>query len=149
MRVVLQRVSQAALTANGEGRGAIGQGLVILLGIEEADEEDDVLWLVNKIAGLRIFSDEQEKMNLSVTDLSGSFMLVSQFTLHASTRKGNRPSFIQAAKPEKAIPLYAVFLKKLLETGLPVISGVFGANMKVSLVNDGPVTICMDSKNRE
>jgi D-tyrosyl-tRNA(Tyr) deacylase len=149
MRVVIQRVSQASLVANGSDRGSIKTGLVILLGIEEADTTEDVQWLSAKVADLRIFSDEQGKMNLSVKEVSGSLMLVSQFTLHASTKKGNRPSFIQAARPDKAIPLYEAFIEKLKETGLPFVTGIFGADMQVSLVNDGPVTICMDSRNRE
>jgi len=151
MRLVIQRVSEASLTADGEDRGSMGVGLVVLLGIEEADTNEDAEWLVNKLLNMRIFSDEEEKMNLSVLDMNGSLMLVSQFTLHASTKKGNRPSFIKAARPEQAIPLYEHFIDLThdLKPKTPLLTGVFGADMKISLVNDGPVTITVDSKNRE
>ncbi len=151
MRLVIQRVSEASLTANGEDRGSMGAGLVVLLGIEEADTKEDAEWLVNKLLNMRIFSDEEGKMNLSLLDIDGSLMLVSQFTLHASTKKGNRPSFIKAARPEQAIPLYEHFiaLTQNLSPKTPLLTGVFGADMKISLINDGPVTITVDSKNRE
>ena len=143
MRLVIQRVSKAAVHIGGVCAGAVGPGLLILAGIEEADTEEDVRWLANKAAAMRIFSDADGKMNLSVRE-------VSQFTLHASTRKGNRPSFIRAARPERAIPLYELFKKELasLLEGR-VESGEFGADMQVSLINDGPVTIFMDSRKRE
>lgn len=146
MRVVIQRVSQASLTADGEDRGSMGTGLVVLLGIEEADTQEDAEWLANKIVNMRIFSDAEGKMNLSLLDVQGSLMLVSQFTLHASTKKGNRPSFIKAARPEQAIPLYEHFIQTCSTS---ILTGVFGADMQISLVNDGPVTITIDSRNRE
>lgn len=150
MRVVIQRAKQASVTANGELTANIKSGLVVLVGIEDADTEDDALWLSRKIAGLRIFNDEHGVMNHSVKDVGGDLIVVSQFTLHAATKKGNRPSYIRAAGPEKAIPLYERFVELLkLETGRYVGTGVFGAHMEVSLVNDGPVTIVMDTKNRE
>ncbi len=150
MRVVIQRVSRAGLTANGTDRGKIGWGLVVLLGIEHGDTMEELHWLVKKTAQLRIFDDEQGVMNKSVCDVQGSIMLVSQFTLQASTRKGNRPSYTRAARPEEAIPLYEAFAKYLRETyDLPVITGIFGAHMEIELVNDGPVTIIIDSKLRE
>ncbi len=149
MRALLQRVSMADLVADGSPRGHMNHGLVILLGIEETDTPEDLDWLCRKILGMRIFSDTEGQMNLSVQDVQGSLMVVSQFTLHASTKKGNRPSFIRAAKPELAKPLYESFIDALTHSGLPVITGVFGADMQVSLVNDGPVSIWMDSKNRE
>lgn len=150
MRVVIQRVSEASVTIDGTIKSAIGAGLMILLGIEDADTEEDARWLCGKIAGLRIFGDAAGLMNLSVVDIGGSMIVVSQFTLHASTKKGNRPSFIRAARPEKAIPLYEYFVRTLQElSGIPVFTGEFGADMKVALVNDGPVTITMDSKAKE
>lgn len=150
MRVVIQRVSKASVRSEGFGENSINTGLLILLGIEEPDREDDVDWLSGKIARLRVFGDEEGVMNLSVMDIGGELLVVSQFTLHASTKKGNRPSYIKAARPELAIPLYESFLKKLhSETGLNVMSGWFGADMKVELINDGPVTIIIDSRNRE
>jgi D-tyrosyl-tRNA(Tyr) deacylase len=150
MRVVIQRVSKASVKSEGFGENSIKTGLLILLGIEESDREEDSDWLSGKIARLRVFGDEAGVMNLSVMDIEGELLVVSQFTLHASTKKGNRPSYIKAARPELAIPLYEFFLKKLRsETGLNVVSGWFGANMKVELINDGPVTIIMDSRNRE
>ncbi len=150
MRLVIQRVSKAAVHIGGVCAGAVGPGLLILVGIEDADTEDDVRWLANKTAAMRIFSDADGKMNLSVREVEGSALVVSQFTLHASTRKGNRPSFIRAARPERAIPLYELFKEELASLlGGRVESGAFGADMQVSLVNDGPVTIFMDSRNRE
>lgn len=150
MRALIQRVSEAKVVIDGEISGAIDQGLLILLGIENEDEEADADWLIKKISGLRIFSDNEGKMNLSISDVNGSFLVVSQFTLHASTKKGNRPSYIKAARPEKAIPLYEYFKAQLeKEAHLKVASGEFGADMKVHLINDGPVTIWMDSKNKE
>ena len=131
-------------------KGSIENGILILLGIESDDSELDADWIISKISGLRIFSDKEGKMNLSIKDVKGSFLVISQFTLFASTKKGNRPSYIQAARPEQAIPLYEYFVANLKsETNLVVETGVFGADMKVSLVNDGPVTISIDSKNRE
>lgn len=150
MRLVIQRVREAAVHIGGVCAGSTGPGLMILVGIEEADTEEDVRWLARKAADMRIFSDAEGKMNLSVKEMGGSALVVSQFTLHASTRKGNRPSFIRAARPEQAVPLYELFkeeLASLLEGRVE--SGEFGADMQVSLVNDGPVTIFMDSRNRE
>jgi D-tyrosyl-tRNA(Tyr) deacylase len=150
MRAFIQRVSRASVTIGKEVEPSIGKGLLILLGIEEADAIDDILWLSSKIAKLRIFDDEQGVMNLSLDEINGEALVVSQFTLHASTRKGNRPSYIRAARPETAIPLYEKFvteLDNLLQK--PVKTGVFGAMMEVGLVNDGPVTILIDSKTRE
>lgn len=150
MRAVIQRVSQASVTINNKVRSEIGSGLLILLGIEEADGPDDIERLTKKIAQLRIFGDADGLMNLSVQDIGGQIIVVSQFTLHASTKKGNRPSFIKAAKPEVAIPLYEKFVIALRETsGLEVLTGEFGADMKVALLNDGPVTIVMDTKAKE
>ena len=149
MRVVLQRVSKASVRINHEINAVIGTGLVILLGIENADSNEDIEWLCNKIVKMRIFNDDKGVMNDSLLDVDGDAIVVSQFTLHASTKKGNRPSYIQAAKPEVAIPLYERFIKTLGESlGKPVGTGEFGADMKVELINDGPVTILMDSKNR-
>lgn len=150
MRIILQRVSEASVKIDGSIKGAIEGGLLVLLGIEAADSEVDADWLISKISGLRIFSDSEGKMNLSIQDINGAFLVISQFTLFASTKKGNRPSYIQAARPEQAIPLYEYFVSKLKsETNLIVETGAFGADMKVSLVNDGPVTISIDSKNKE
>ncbi|MFN5310994.1 MAG: D-aminoacyl-tRNA deacylase [Flavobacteriales bacterium] len=147
MRVVIQRVSEAAVNIDGANVGKIQQGLLILLGIETEDQEGDADYLVQKISNLRIFSDAEGKMNLSIQDVGGQFLVVSQFTLHASTRKGNRPSYIRAARPEQAIPLYEYFLTELQKTSpSPIQTGQFGADMQVALVNDGPVTIIMDSK---
>ncbi len=149
MRVVLQRVSKASVSTNREINAVIKNGLVILLGIENADTEEDIKWLCNKIVKMRIFNDGEGVMNDSLLDVDGDAIVVSQFTLHASIKKGNRPSYIQAAKPEVAIPLYEKFIKTLEESlGKPVGTGEFGADMKVELINDGPVTILMDSKNR-
>lgn len=150
MRIVLQRVSQASVTIDGQETARIGTGFLILLGIEQEDTADDLDWLVKKIAALRVFSDEAGLMNRSIQDVQGELLTVSQFTLHASTKKGNRPSFIRAARPETAIPWYEKFVEALrLATGRPVVTGEFGADMKVALINDGPVTILMDSKSRE
>ena len=149
MRIVIQRVSEASVTVDGELISKIGKGMMILLGIEDADTEEDVEWLCNKLSKLRIFSDENDAMNLDINQIEGSFLVVSQFTLHAMTKKGNRPSFIRAARPEKAIPLYENFLKQLaLISGRPVQCGQFGAMMDVALINDGPVTIIMDTKDK-
>ena len=150
MRIVAQRVSHASVTIGEKIKSEIGTGMLILLGIEDADTEEDVDWLCNKLTKMRIFGDENDAMNLDINQVGGSFLVVSQFTLHALTKKGNRPSFIRAARPEKAIPLYELFLSRLAEiSGREVQSGEFGAMMEVALVNDGPVTILMDSKNRE
>ncbi|HMR43514.1 MAG TPA: D-aminoacyl-tRNA deacylase [Saprospiraceae bacterium] len=150
MRVVIQRVSEASVTIGGKVKSEIGAGLLILLGIEDADTKEDMDWLCAKISNLRIFNDEAGVMNLSVQDVSGSIIVVSQFTLHASTKKGNRPSYLRAAKPDFAIPVYEKFVATLKEiSGRPVLTGEFGADMKVRLLNDGPVTIIIDSKNRE
>jgi len=150
MRLVLQRVSSASVTVDDAITGQIGPGLLILAGIEHDDSADDLAWLVSKVTQMRIFADAEGKMNLSVQDSGGDLLVVSQFTLHASTKKGNRPSFIRAARPEIAIPLYEQFLALLeAEMGKPVARGIFGADMKVALVNDGPVTICIDSRAKE
>ncbi len=150
MKVVLQRVSKASVTIEGKVKSEIKQGLLILLGIEEEDSEEDIKWLCGKIAKMRIFNDDKGVMNDSLLDVNGDAVVVSQFTLHASTKKGNRPSYIKAAKPDVAVPLYEKFVKRLeQEIGKPVGTGEFGADMKVSLLNDGPVTIIVDSKNRE
>ncbi len=149
MKAVIQRVSQASVTIDGNVKGAIQIGLLVLLGIENADTEEDIDWLANKIVALRIFSDENGLMNLSVKEVEGQLLVVSQFTLHASTKKGNRPSFITAARPETAIPLYQKFIARLDElTEKFTQTGEFGADMKVALINDGPVTIIIDTKNR-
>lgn len=150
MRVVLQRVSQASVTVEGSVISEINQGILILLGVEEADNQSDIDWLVTKITKMRIFDDPEGKMNLSLQDLNGSALVVSQFTLHASTKKGNRPSFIKAARPDQAEPLYDSFCEAL-SAGLshPVGKGSFGAMMQVALINDGPVTISLDSQARE
>ena len=150
MRVVIQRVTEAMVIIDKKIHASIGMGLLVLLGIEDADTEEDIDWLGNKIVQMRIFDDDQGIMNISVLDIKGDILVVSQFTLHARTKKGNRPSYIKAAGPEKAIPLYEAFIKKLeklLEN--PVQTGVFGADMHVSLVNIGPVTIIIDSKAKE
>ncbi|MBI5774068.1 MAG: D-tyrosyl-tRNA(Tyr) deacylase [Verrucomicrobia bacterium] len=150
MRAVLQRVSEASVTIGGEVKGAIRAGLVVLLGIEDADTAEDIEWLSGKIVRLRIFNDAAGVMNLSVQETGGGILLISQFTLFASTKKGNRPSYTGAARPEVAIPLYEKFIARLTaDLGRPVQTGEFGADMKVALVNDGPVTITMDSKARE
>ena len=150
MRVVIQRVSKASVVINSDEICNIKNGLLILLGIELKDSDEDIIWLTKKIINLRIFSDENGKMNHSVSDVSGEIIVVSQFTLHAKTKKGNRPSYINAAKPELAIPLYEKFTDFLRkESGLNVYTGKFGADMKVSLINDGPVTIILDSKEKD
>ena len=150
MRVVIQRVSKASVVINSDEICNIKNGLLILLGIELKDSDEDIVWLTKKIINLRIFSDENGKMNHSIADVSGEIIVVSQFTLHAKTKKGNRPSYINAAKPELAIPLYEKFTDFLRkESGLNVYTGKFGADMKVSLINDGPVTIILDSKEKD
>lgn len=150
MRVVLQRVSEASVTIAGERTAAIGPGFLILLGIESSDTREDIEWLAGKIARLRVFSDAEGAMNLSLEDSGGQCLVVSQFTLHASTKKGNRPSFIKAARPEVAIPLYEAFVLRLEEEiKKKVETGRFGAMMEIALINDGPVTIQIDSKNKE
>lgn len=150
MRTVIQRVSHASVTINGHCKSAIEEGLLILLGIEEADNEEDIDWLCHKITGLRIFDDENGVMNRSILDTGGNILVISQFTLMASYKKGNRPSYIRAAGHATAIPLYEEFCQKLSEKlGKPVSTGEFGADMKVELLNNGPVTICMDTKNKE
>lgn len=150
MRAVIQRVSEAKVEVAGECLGAIGHGLLILLGIEDCDENEDLDWLVSKISQMRIFSDDEGKMNRHVIDIGGSVLVISQFTLHASTKKGNRPSFLRAARPEKAEPMYQKFCSTLSQAlGKQVAQGRFGADMQVSLVNDGPVTIVIDSRDRQ
>ena len=150
MRAVIQRVSEASVAIGGESKAAIRAGLVVLLAVEETDTAEGIDWLSGKLVRLRVFNDEQGLMNRSIQEIQGEILVVSQFTLFASTRKGNRPSYIRAARPEVAIPLYEAFLRKLTEElGRPVQTGEFGADMKVSLTNDGPVTIIIDTKNRE
>jgi len=150
MRAVIQKVSHASITIDRAYTKEMGPGLVLLLGIEDSDGPSDIEWLSGKISRLRIFDDEQGIMNLSIQDVNGEIMIVSQFTLHASTRKGNRPSYIKAASPEKAIPLYKSFIEQMQqELGKPVVTGKFGAYMQVNLCNDGPVTISIDTKNKE
>ena len=150
MKAVIQRVSQSSVTINNEIVAQIQQGLLVLVGIEDADNQEDINWLTSKIANLRIFADENEVMNMSLKDIDGEMIVVSQFTLHALTKKGNRPSYIKASKPEIAIPLYESFVQQMeIELGKKVQTGQFGADMKVSLVNDGPVTIIIDTKNKE
>lgn len=150
MRTVIQRVTEASVTIDGTVKSKIGSGLLVLLGIEDADTDEDITWLVQKIINLRIFNDAEGVMNVSVKDTGGDILLVSQFTLHASTKKGNRPSYIRAARPETAIPLYEKTIRLLeQELGKPIGTGIFGADMKVALLNDGPVTICIDTKNKE
>ncbi len=150
MRAVIQRVSEAHVTIEGVVRGAIGRGLLVLLAVEDADSSAEIEWLTGKIVRMRIFNDAQGVMNLSVQDVGGDILVISQFTLFASTRKGNRPSYSRSAKGDVAIPLYEQFLKRLeMDLGKPVASGIFGADMKVSLVNDGPVTIIVDTVWKE
>ena len=150
MRIVIQRVSEASVTINGELHGQISQGYLILLGVCEEDTVEDVEWLVKKVTGLRIFNDEQGVMNRSIMDVGGECLVVSQFTLFASYKKGNRPSWFKAARHEISVPLYEYFCRKLSEEMQRTVqTGEFGADMKVSLINDGPVTICMDTKNKE
>ncbi|WP_347219529.1 D-aminoacyl-tRNA deacylase [Chryseobacterium sp.] len=145
MKIVIQRVSEASVKVDGKIVGEIEKGLMLLVGIDENDEKADADWLVQKILNLRIFGDEDDKLNLSVKDISGEILCISQFTLIADYKKGNRPSFIKAAKPDKAIPLFDYFKEEMAKSGLKTESGIFGADMKVSLINDGPVTIVMDS----
>lgn len=150
MRVVIQRTGHASVTIGGTCKAAIGKGFLILVGIEEADGKEDIDWLCKKIVNLRVFDDENGVMNKSILDDGGDILVVSQFTLHASTKKGNRPSYIHAARPETAIPLYEQFCRELSTAlGKEIGTGEFGADMKVELMNDGPVTICMDTKNKE
>lgn len=150
MRAVIQRVIEASCSVNGDVTGTIGVGFVVLLGIEDADTAEDLQWLAGKIAAMRVFSDEQGLINKALSDIGGNILLASQFTLFASTKKGNRPGFTRAARPEKAIPLYESMVKELSRlVGKTVQTGIFGADMKISLVNDGPVTIIIDTKNKE
>jgi len=150
MRTVIQRVSQASVTVGFTITGAIEKGLLVLAGIEDADTEDDIIWISNKIVNLRIFDDENKVPNISVKDIAGDILVVSQFTLHASTKKGNRPSYIKASKAETAIPLYEMLVIQLSnDLGKKIQTGEFGADMKVALVNEGPVTIIIDTKNKE
>jgi len=150
MRAVIQRVTQASCKVNDEITGEIGLGFLVLLGIEDADTDDDLQWLAQKIVNLRVFSDENGLMNKALADVDGDILLISQFTLFAQTKKGNRPSFIRAAKPDKAIPMYEQMIKTMSAlTGKKVEAGIFGADMKVELLNDGPVTIIMDTKNKD
>lgn len=150
MRAVIQRVLEASVTVAGKREAEIGPGLLVLVGVEDADTSEDIAWLTAKIANLRIFGDRNGVMNLSVQEVSGEIIVVSQFTLHASTKKGNRPSYIKAARPEIAVPLYEEFVSTLQQLcGQTIQTGIFGADMKVALVNDGPVTIVIDTKNKE
>lgn len=150
MRVIIQRVSHASVTIDGTCKSAIGQGFLILVGIEEADTQEDADWLCKKIIALRVFDDENGVMNKSIREVDGGLLVVSQFTLHASTKKGNRPSYIRAAKPDIAIPMYEYFCQELsIGLGKKIGTGEFGADMKVELLNDGPVTICIDTKHKE
>lgn len=150
MKAVIQRVSESSVTINNEIVAQIEHGLLVLVGIEDADTKEDIDWLTSKIVNLRIFGDENQVMNLSVKDIKGEMLVVSQFTLHALTKKGNRPSYIKAAKPEIAIPLYEAFVHQMeIELGKKIQTGQFGADMKVALINDGPVTIIIDTKNKE
>jgi len=150
MRAVIQRVTEASCRVDNKISGQINSGLLVLLGIEDADEQDDLIWLAAKLVNLRIFSDEQGLMNKSLLDLQGDILLISQFTLFAATKKGNRPGFTRAARPEKAVPLYEEMINQLtILLGKPVQTGIFGADMKISLINDGPVTITIDTKNKE
>ena len=150
MRVVIQRVKEASVTIEGQIKSAITEGLLILVGVEDIDTEEDINWLAAKIANLRIFGDENGLMNRSVMEIQGEMLVVSQFTLHSSTKKGNRPSFLKAAKPDFAVPIYERFVRELEKvSNLKVLTGEFGADMKVALLNDGPVTIVIDTKNKE
>jgi len=150
MRVVIQRVSRASVTIDGYVKSLISNGLLVFVGVEDADRQEDVQWLSNKITQLRVFNDDNDVMNLSIKDIDGELLVVSQFTLHAKTKKGNRPSYISAAKPEISIPMYKAFVEQLSkDLGKEVQTGEFGAHMNVELVNDGPVTIIIDTKNRE
>ena len=150
MKAVIQRVSQASVTIEGKKVSEISKGLLVLVGIEDADSQEDIVWLSGKIVNLRIFGDENDVMNLSVKDIDGDIIVVSQFTLHASTKKGNRPSYIKASKPDVAIPLYENFVRQIeVDLEKKIQTGEFGAHMKVALLNDGPVTIIIDTKNKE
>jgi D-tyrosyl-tRNA(Tyr) deacylase len=150
MRAVIQRVTEASCAVDGESTGKIAQGFLVLLGIEDADTDEDLQWLAQKIVGLRVFGDENGLMNKALADIDGNILLISQFTLFAQTKKGNRPSFLRAAKPDIAIPMYEQMIQTLTTlTGKKIATGIFGADMKISLVNDGPVTIVIDTKNRE
>ena len=150
MRTVIQRVTRAAVTIDGKPKATIGAGLLVLVGIEDADSLPDIEWLSNKIINLRIFDDENKVPNICVKDIDGDILLISQFTLHAATKKGNRPSYIKASKPEVAIPLYEKMITQLeTDLGKKIFTGIFGADMKVELLNDGPVTIVIDTKNKE
>lgn len=150
MRAIIQRVSHASCTVDERITGQIKTGLLILLGIEDADTDEDLIWLANKVVNLRIFSDEQGLMNKALSDVNGQILLISQFTLFAQTKKGNRPSFIRAAKPEKAIPIYEKMIAEFEKlSGIPTQTGIFGADMKIDLLNDGPVTIIMDTKDKD
>ena len=150
MRVVIQRVKEASVTIDGQIKSAITEGLLILVGVEDVDNDEDMKWLSAKIVNLRIFGDENGLMNRSVVDIGGQLLVVSQFTLHASTKKGNRPSFLRAGKPDFAVPIYEKFVGELQKlSNLPVLTGEFGADMKVALLNDGPVTIFIDTRNKE
>jgi len=150
MRAVIQRVTKATVTIEGNINGQIGNGLLVLIGIEDADNDDDIKWLSGKIVDLRIFNDGDGVMNISVKDIGGNILLISQFTLHASTKKGNRPSYIKASKPATAIPIYERMISQLsVDLGREIQTGIFGADMKVELLNDGPVTIVIDTKNKE
>lgn len=150
MRAIIQRVSEASCTVDGNITGQIGIGFLVLLGIEDADNDEDIQWLAQKISGLRVFSDENGLMNKALADIDGNVLLISQFTLFAQTKKGNRPSFLRAAKPDKAIPMYEQMIKTLgIITNKKIETGIFGADMKISLINDGPVTIIMDTKDKD
>jgi D-aminoacyl-tRNA deacylase len=150
MKAVIQRVSQASVTIDGQVKSAIGPGLLVLLGIEDVDTQEDIEWLSGKIVNLRIFNDDAGVMNVSIKDTGGDVLLVSQFTLHASTKKGNRPSYIRASKPDIAVPVYESMIARLgVDLGKEIFTGSFGADMKVALVNDGPVTIIIDTRNKE
>jgi D-tyrosyl-tRNA(Tyr) deacylase len=150
MRAVIQRVTEASCVVDGKVTSSIGHGLMVLLGIEDADTQEDLEWLAGKIHGIRIFSDENDLMNKSLADINGGILLISQFTLYAATKKGNRPGFTKAARPDKAIPMYEAMIQRLSSLlGKKIETGIFGADMKVSLLNDGPVTIIIDTKNKE
>ena len=150
MRAVIQRVTEAGVTISGQLKASIGEGLLVLVGIEDADNKEDIQWLSNKIVNLRIFNDENGVPNISVKDINGGVLIISQFTLHAATKKGNRPSYIKASKPATAIPLYEAFVQQVqLDLGKEVGTGVFGADMRVNLLNDGPVTIIIDTQNKD
>jgi len=150
MKAVIQRVTKASVTIEGKINGQIGNGLLVLIGIEDADTDDDIDWLSSKIVNLRIFNDDKGVMNISVKDIAGDILLISQFTLHASTKKGNRPSYVKASKPEIAIPIYEKMITQLsIDLDKKIQTGIFGADMKVELLNDGPVTIVIDTKNKE